>query len=74
MLSSSSLFQIDKQKDQIILTPKDQKPQQTLIFLHGWGEPGDNWINYFASGKATPEVILPPFFFSSSSRQLKLSS
>jgi len=57
----NSQYTITLHKDLIILNPTS-KHTQTLLFLHGWGESGDLWTDYFASKDILPQgtkVLLP---------------
>jgi len=50
-----SQYTISHQKDLIILNPTS-KHTQTFLFLHGWGQAGDLWVDYFTSKDLLPEV------------------
>jgi len=50
-----SRYTISKSNDLITLTPTS-KHTQTLLFLHGWGESGAIWMDYFVSKDVLPEV------------------
>jgi len=56
MQALKSNFNITKKDGTVILTPKGKKHQNTLIFLHGWGQSGSQWQDYFVSGGAVPQV------------------
>jgi len=61
---NSHKYKIIKEKDQVTLLPSLGKVHQTLIFLHGWGQSGPEWVDYFIQGTATPKVKFPCFLFS----------
>ena len=49
-------YRVIEKEGLVTLIPTTEKIQQTLLFLHGWGQSGPEWIDYFIQGTATPEV------------------
>jgi len=49
-------YQIFEKTDIVTLIPTTGKILQTFIFIHGWGQTGPEWIDFFLQGTATPEV------------------
>jgi len=56
MKAQNPLYNITKKDGIVTLTPRGEKHKNTLIFLHGWGQSGFQWLDYFASGGVVPQV------------------
>ena len=55
-------YKVTKENDLVTLAPITGRIKQTLIFLHGWGQSGSEWVDYFIQGNATPDqtkIVLP---------------
>jgi len=60
-ITMKSQYTVSREKGLITLAPTS-KHTQTLLFLHGWGESGDLWVDYFQSKDVLPQgtkIILP---------------
>jgi len=71
MNAPNPLYTITKKDGIVTLTPKGTKHQNALIFLHGWGQSGSQWQDYFASGGAVPQVKPVNHYFLTICRTLR---